>query len=185
MPGYGVRCVTCSFKCCREDRHGQSGKDVLSFKNELHSRWGLWLNRLPVLGKGWGGLGNIFVLSQPQPKAWKLIVNLYLTCIMNDNTNVSRDLEVTVNTCLRTSAQLCLGTLSHVRNMQGGSKTEDAIAQLNKSNMHHVALVPPVGLASSSFRCVFDTLICAGHPCTHSTQRRKIRGPENNLPCLS
>lgn len=68
---------------------------------------------------------------------------------MSDNTNVSIDLEATVKTCLRTSAQPCLGTLSHMRNMQGGSKTENMTAQLNKPNMHHLALVSPVGLLSS------------------------------------
>lgn len=99
--------------------------------------------------------------------------------------HVSGDIEATVNTCLRTSAQLCLGMLAHMRNTQGGSKTENTTAQLNKSNVHHVALVPPVGLTSSSFRGIFDTLTCAGHPCTHSVEWEENRGPENTLSCLS
>lgn len=100
-------------------------------------------------------------------------------------TQMSQDFEATVNTCLRTSAQPCLGMLSHTRNMQGGSKMENTTTQLNKSNMHHIALAPHVGLTSSSFKWISNTFICAGHPCTHSTQWRKIGGPEDNLTCLS
>lgn len=55
MPGYGVRYVTHLFKCYMEDRHTQSGKDLLSFKNELHLHWGL-IKSSPCFGQELGGL---------------------------------------------------------------------------------------------------------------------------------
>lgn len=159
-----------------EDKPGQSGKDLLSFKNKLHLHWGL-LNHLPVLDRGWGmrGLGNIFVLNQPQPEAWKLIVK-----------SVSRLLNEWQHKCFTIPWSYYdhlpenIGSVvsGHVISHKGNAGRE----QNRKRHCTTEQTRWEVGLTSSTFRCIFNTLICA---CTYSNQWRRIKGPEDNLSCLS